>query len=137
MRLGMNKMLEKYFEPKSFESKEFYERLGVKKFKKIVPTGGDYVNKLFKFKIIKNKGNLETLINFTKRLEIMHLTLGVVYSILMAKNLIDEEYHNGVITFGMNALINIYPIMLQRYNRIRANNILNKPPKNLKTNFSF
>ena len=122
--------LENYFAEKPFErAGSTWEALGVRTFKKFLPTCGDYFNRLFKTKFIKNssQGELENFVNFTKGAEQTHLFLGAfIYTPLMTVGLMAGSYSFASSIAVANLLINIYPMMVQRYNRIRATQILKR-----------
>jgi len=129
---GVKSGLEYYFRPKFFErSGKLYEKLGVKVYKKFVPTNGDYVNKLIKksspkYRFIYNKNNLEIFGKWTKIMEGSHTAIGSGLLYFTIDALSKGDYKFAGIFAGINAVTNVYPIMLQRYNRARVYNILGK-----------
>ena len=108
--------LDFYFTPKFFEkSGRIYELLGVRIFKKFLPTYGDYMLRLTGIRLINN-GSTETLKDYetaTKIFEMIHLVFCLLYICFSVSIL-------------LNLMINIYPIMVQRYNRARIYKILRK-----------
>ena len=99
-----------YFKPKSFETynqKTIYEYFGIKHFKKYLITDGDLVRKWRNVKQIDLNRN-------SRILELQKAEkdqLSVVQWILI---------------IAINLYANVYPIFLQRYNRIRILRILEK-----------
>ncbi|OJJ21096.1 hypothetical protein BKI52_11030 [marine bacterium AO1-C] len=129
-----NKWLMKYLKPRRFEylgKSSLYTRLGVKVFKKYVPTSGDKVRKLWGIKQIKmnQQDRFAELYQYelkTRSFEFRHL-LGML-AFIVALFLIDKTYtwFDYVFVGVMFLIVNIYPILLQRHNRIRILNILEK-----------
>ncbi len=56
----------------------------------------------------------------------MHLFFAVVMLGLGIANYQDGEYAAVAVNLALNIVINVYPIMLQRYNRARALPLLNR-----------
>jgi hypothetical protein len=101
-----------------------YKKLGVKRFKKIVPFG-DYwillINKIFskKIRLLKSKEDAIVWIIFTLGVEFLHLVAFFIMIRFAIKYFLSEEYLRLIKTLGLNLIINVYPIMIQRYNRLR------------------
>ena len=117
-----------YFKPKTFEnSGDLYEKLGIKFFKNYCPNAGTKFSLTGKYKV-QGKENLRKFINETKHSEKIHLFLGAGLAVLDTLLLYNDNI--DVKTFGYlslaNAAINLYPIMAQRYNRNKAEKIMNK-----------
>ena len=116
-----------YFQPKFFEkSGKLYEALGIKLFRKYFPNGGSWWTKRGQPSMVegRKKEDLEKFILLTKILEGMH-AFGFLpcYASLTAKALEYEDYAGvgvGILIMG----VNLYPIMSQRYNRNKANKML-------------
>lgn len=108
-------------EPKNFESPELYEKLGVRIYKKYVPTTGDLITRLVWKKIRINNGpeSLDDLLATTKFTEILHHALFAGMLLPMAGDLARGQLKSAAVTGLLNVLINAYPIILQRYNRMR------------------
>lgn len=131
-------IINKYLKPKLFEvykKDSIYRYLGIKYFKKYVPTSGDYVRRYYGIKYIKfnRQDQFSELYAYelkTRKLELRHL-LGMFWFILLIP-IIKEKYSTFDYFFVsiMFLIINVYPIMLQRHNRIRILKILdaNKKP---------
>lgn len=121
-----------YFKPRKFERWKdglLYKLLGVHIFKKIVPTCGEYINKLRGEHPIANaKTKEEGLKNWernTRGFETVHLAVALGYLGYIGERLISGNrlaYVAGAII--VNVLFNFYPIMLQRYNRAKIYNAL-------------
>ena len=134
---------EKWYKPKAFELKDnckFYRRLGVKFFKFIMPTSGDWIirkQKKMGFRpdafiggSIHNKSldkSIDNYIGSTKMHEEIHVFGAVA---MAALSVADLALSGGVVSatcIGVtNLLVNIYPIGVQRFNRARLVNFKNK-----------
>ena len=115
----LRKITDWYFEPMSFERDgRIYERLGVKRFKRT------YIGFMKRYLITetlrgRDEKSLQHLINSTKWYEGTHLVLNCGLSILIASELANGYYKGAALLGLVNTLTNIYPIMMQRYNRGR------------------
>lgn len=127
---------ESYFTPREFEKKEngkFYKNLGVHQFKKFLPSFGNYVNKLANLNIISKFGSkekgLRNYIGFTRSMESIHL-MGLLFgSGVVMQRLSEGDLKTAGYATLANVVANIYPIMVQRYNRARIYNSLEEPKK--------
>jgi len=127
------KVYEAYMRPKRFEKWRdglIYKCLGVDVFKYLVPNGGQFWRRLTKKHALRNAENTEETLKkyeqLTRSLELIHqaaqpLFLGTAY--IFCENDFNEV---GLTFFGANILVNAYPILLQRYNRARIYNRLEK-----------
>lgn len=134
-----NSILFKYFKPKKFEYYRditIYELIGIKIYKKYLPTTGDLVRRRRKIKQINpgSSNRYEELYRYerkTRNYELRHIIGAILF--IAIRFLFDSNLRLTVIDFtilpAMNLYINIYPIFLQRYNRIRILRILNKNKK--------
>ena len=134
MILIIDKLTLLYLKPKkieSFRGRSIYELISISFYKKYLPTSGDLVRKWHnKQQLNPRNSTLNTeLLHIekqTRKFEFRHL-VGFLFFILMIF-LIDKTL--GVIdlvflTF-LNLYVNIYPIFLQRHNRIRILKVLIK-----------
>ena len=121
-----------YFKPKKFEffrDKPFYELIGIKTYKKYLPTTGDIVRKRRKITQIKisRTDKITELIKYekkTRNYEWRHIIGAIVFILLTF--ILDRKltFFDWVFLPTLNLYINIYPIFLQRYNRIRIIKVL-------------
>lgn len=119
---AVRRVSDAWFSPKSFESEELYERLGIRTFKKYMPTSGDLVMRHVWRKTRKVRGidSLRRLERGTRLPEKLHLV--GLFAFPIAGVLVDQiGWANAI-----NVVFNIYPIMLQRYNRIRYQGVLRR-----------
>ncbi len=132
----LGKIANFYFTPKQIEkwrNGKIYEWLGVHKYKKYLPTMGDIVSrKLGWHPIIGAKNREEGLKNYeisTRQYEKIHLASSIVVTPIIVLTFTIENYIGGGISLGFNLVVNYYPILVQRYNRARIYNTLEKMNK--------
>src|SRR5258706_15766097 len=126
-RQAVTLIADAWFEPKSFEQYPgLYENLGVKEFKKYMPISGDLIYRLVwkkfgELDMVKPHSleSLKTMENFTRFYEATHLAGFAVMSAEMGATFAHHDISGTLFLGLLNALANIYPIMVQRYNRIR------------------
>jgi len=135
----MNDLLSKLYLGSKFEKElTFYKRIGVIFFKKIVPTGGDFWIKIInkrrkkKFRVIKNREDAIAWTIFTIIVEGIHGMGFLIMNYFIIKVLLNQRWETGMFLIVLNILINIYPIFIQRYNRIRMIQIFGIEFKELK-----
>lgn len=119
------KLSDWYFRPRPFESGPFYPCLGVRIYKKFLPTSGELVSRLRgidRLKIVTTGSRQQALRNYelqTRVWEGRHL---------MSAVLLQAWALTGGVLMGaqqfwactvINLLVNVYPIMVQRLNRAR------------------
>lgn len=131
-----NRSLFNYFRPKKFEYYRditIYELIGIKIYKKYLPTTGDLVRRRRKIQQINpaSADRFEELYRYerkTRNYEWRHIIGAILFVVF--RFLFDSSFRLTLIDFtilpAMNLYINIYPIFLQRYNRIRILRILKK-----------
>jgi hypothetical protein len=119
-----------YFPPRRFEAGRFYPLLGIRLFKRYLPTSGDLVSRLRGRKHIdpsRSGGRRAALARFqqqTQRWELGHLVSGVLLQAwAVVGGLLVSPVQFWACT-GINLVVNIYPVMLQRYNRARIAGVL-------------
>lgn len=114
-----------YFKPKSFEfvrNKTIYDLVGIKTYKKYLPTTGDLMRHWRNIKQI----DLNQYEKQTRTYEWRHILgaiLFIVFTLMLEREL---TLFDWIFLPFLNLYINIYPIFLQRYNRIRIVKILKR-----------
>tara|TARA_R110002073_G_scaffold72537_1_gene177808 strand:+ start:852011 stop:852424 length:414 start_codon:yes stop_codon:yes gene_type:complete len=121
-----------YFKPKMFEyfgEHTIYNLLGIKFYKRYLPTTGDLIRRWRKMKQIDltKSDRVTQLYDYEKKTrtyEWRHI-IGTLLFILLTF-LIDRKLTllDWILLAFLNLSINIYPIFLQRYNRIRILKVL-------------
>lgn len=124
-----------YFAPKSFErSGKLYEALGVRPFKKLVMgtfgklhkiLGADKTGSNYFIGQDRSKRGLKKFEAETRFNEFVHAPFTAYCGYKLAEDLGNNNY-SGAIVDGIGLLINGYCTMLQRYNRARVYNTLDK-----------
>lgn len=121
-----------YFSPKTFEfyrDRTIYDLLGIKIYKKYLPTTGDIVRQKRKITQIKisNTGKINELYKYerkTRNYEWRHVMGAIIFIGLTLMLYRKLTIFDWIFLPILNLYINIYPIFLQRYNRIRIIKVL-------------
>lgn len=113
----LGKLADLYFTPRFWErSGKLYELLGIRFFKKYLPTTGDLMQRKVWRRKTLGDGRTKTLKSYertTRMCEVTHLIFFFAYfSLFLVPG-------NTTLDVVSNLLVNVYPIMLQRYNRAR------------------
>ena len=117
---------------------DLYERIGVRGFKKIVPLGDFWImlyNKLFskRLRIINSKKDAIVWFIFTFSVELLHFIGFIITLWFTIQSVINADYYKVLKLTGINVIVNLYPIIIQRYNRIRILEIFKITLSDLKT----
>lgn len=106
----------------------FFTLTGTLLFKRFVPTGGDLINRHLHIRVFKgfNEESLKRNILFVNKVEASHWAGFIGLTGMSAFSLWIGEPKAASIISLINIPINIYPILLQRYNRQRLNHALNR-----------
>jgi glycosyl-4,4'-diaponeurosporenoate acyltransferase len=130
--LNLKPLLLRYFKPKKFElyrNKTIYELIGIKIYKKYLPTTGDIARqkrKIIQINITKADkiAELYAYEKKTRKYEWRHIIGAIIFILLTF--LLDRKLSvfDWILLPTLNLYINIYPIFLQRYNRIRILRVL-------------
>lgn len=121
-----------YFKPKSFETAgdcRLYRLLGVRSFKRYLPTSGDLVTRWRGITRIKRThGGLDQALRryerVTRSYEARHMFGALSMFAISWWSITFHDNGQWPALIAANVLINGYPIMLQRYNRIRLQSAL-------------
>jgi hypothetical protein len=106
-------------------------------FKKILP-GGDYWIRLYNYllskneKEIKSKQDARKWVVLTIVFESAHFLSFLIVTITIIHDLIDASYIQALKATGINLVVNVFPIFVQRYNRTRLLKIFNLSFKDVK-----
>jgi hypothetical protein len=101
----------------------FYESLGVKFIRKFVQHG-EYINKLYRkaqphYRVVKDKAGAAQYMKTIMMYERFHFMCFVFFLSTAVHALISSHYMLFIIIFIANVMYNIYPMLLQQYNRAR------------------
>ena len=134
----IKRILEKIFRGFDFEKQtEFYEIIGVSQFKKIVPLGDFWINLYNRIanknlRLITSRENAVVWLIFTIAIECLHITGFLISLYFITKYNLENEYLKILKALLFTAVINTYPIMVQRYNRVRILRIFKITNKEIK-----
>lgn len=113
-----------YYRVRSFEqSGRLYEALGVRLFRRFVPDG-DFANRWRRrqeptFRIISNRRAAAAFVQRTEVSEKSHLVL-LLMGLLSSAFALRLGWQGWAVYLGVgNVLVNLYPVLLQRYTRTR------------------
>ncbi len=126
--------MKQYFSPKVFEyynNKTIYEYFGIKWFKKYLITDGDLVRRWRKvnpisFRNYDKFNELYKVERDTRKYETIHLIFIFIFILIVGIKFKYITPLNWAIILLINLYANIYPIFLQRHNRIRIIKVLTK-----------
>ena len=121
-----------YFSPKTFEfyrDRTIYDLIGIKIYKKYLPTTGDIVRQKRKITQIKisNTGKINELYKYerkTRNYEWRHVIGAIIFVGLTLMLYRKLTIFDWIFLPILNLYLNFYPIFLQRYNRIRIIKVL-------------
>src|SRR3989344_656377 len=109
--------------------KQVYSALGLEAFRNLyLSTVGKIIEKTSGKKFIEDRSieGIQATISNTLKLEMMHWVGLVVMAPGIGQDFSEGRIVRGSVFAGVNALVNAYPIMLQRVNRLRMFKILQR-----------
>lgn len=112
------------------QSTKAYTKIGIRFIKKYTQDG-DRVNQLIKnqhpqYKYVENKRAIQKLIGKSYMQEKFHYIVFVFFICLMIYAIAEKLIGWAIFISIANIIYNLYPIILQQYNRIRINSILKR-----------
>lgn len=121
-----------YFQPKRFEyygQSSIYTWIGITIFKRFVPTTGDIARRVMGITQLRYRrehlaSDLDEIENHTRVVETRHW-IGMVLFVAIAL-VVKSEYSvfDYLFVAALFLVVNVYPILLQRHNRIRILNLM-------------
>ena len=126
-----------YFRPRNFESSALYPILGVRIYKRFVPTSGEWISRLRgidRLKISTTGSRRVALQNYelqTRTWEWRHLASAIFLQSWAFIGGVAVGVEQFWACSAINLLVNVYPIMVQRFNRARIALILRREPRPL------
>ncbi len=123
-----------WFRPKRFESEHLYERLGALMIKRYVPTGGDLVMRRLRRHHPERRwvtSSLQSLCRYEKRTrlnESIHLVGFITFAGLAVSKFASGSLRTLglVVALALNLILGLWPVVLQRYNRVRLYRAINR-----------
>ena len=125
--MHLSTVFDVWFRPKRFESERLYEQLGALLIKRFVPTGGDLVMRRLRRDhpgwrwVTRSCESLCRYERKTRLNEAIHLTGFIGFAILAAEKSASGSLSlfGFAVAMSLNLLIGLWPVVLQRYNRLR------------------
>jgi len=128
-----------YFDPAAWEkSGAVYRRLGVHRFRHLL-LNGRYPNRLVSFarrrpyRVITGRQSAGLWLLFTVFVEAGHTFFGGVMAVFMVRALARGDLAAAASILLQNLVINVYPVMVQRYNRGRILRVLKQDTRGAAT----
>jgi len=117
-----------YYDIKAFErTGQIYERLGIRLFKRLVRRGPlSIFNPTLRFPKEKTISALQDLDYEMRKAETGHVLIFMLVLLFTSYALLRRWFDAVGWILAINFLINGYPIMLQRYNRIKLQELIQK-----------
>lgn len=106
-----------YFQPKPWESEQLYRAFGVRGFQKILKVAPIYR---------KRDRSIDEIYEDGKFAEGWHATNTLLLGLVSVIAAYDGALYSALALTVLNVALNIYPVMSQRYNRIRLNRVIHK-----------
>ena len=118
----------RYYDIKDFErSGQVYERLGIRLFKRLVRRGPlTFLSPTLRFPKDRSISALQQLDSEMRRAETGHVIIFAVIVLFMCYALLRGWFVAAGWILLFNVIINGYPIMLQRYNRILLQELIQR-----------
>ena len=109
-------------------NRKFYERLGVKFIRQFVQNG-TFVNRAIRknnpeYKLIKDRTQARQYLNTINMYERYHLLCFIFFALTFIHSLINQRYITAVLILVVNVIYDVYPILIQQYNKLRVMKIL-------------
>ena len=124
-----------YLRPREFEAGPLYPLLGVRLYKKVVPSSGEWVSRwrgIDRLKIAATGSRQLALQNYelqARKWEIRHLVSAIPLQLWAVVGGVTEGPVQFWACSAINLVVNIYPIMVQRFNRARIALLLQRQPR--------
>lgn len=134
LRPTLQPLADWYFRPRDFESGPLYPRLGVRLYKKVVPSSGEWITRLRGFDRLKivaagsRRLALQGYETQTRKWEVRHLVSAILLQTWAVVGGVFVGGEQFWACSAINLLVNVYPILTQRFNRARIALILERDP---------
>ncbi len=122
--LGHPSLGERYHRLRAFETEGLYHALGVSHFGKLM-VNGLYANRIMRawplgFRVVRGRSDLGRWEATTRSKEAGHAWHLMIGGLLAAYAVGAEQYEAAGWLFLLTVAFDLYPVLLQRYNRVRA-----------------
>src|SRR5690606_31469190 len=116
-----------YFIPRHFESGGFYPRLGLRWFRYLAPDG-DLINRVLRriqpsYRVVYDRVSLRQHLDGTYANERWHLAFFIAGTLTVLHAFYTNQYIIGSLIFVTNVIFNLFPVLHQRYKRVRARSL--------------
>lgn len=124
--------MKQYYKPKKIEclgNRPIYEFIGIRLYKKYLPFTGDIARRWRHITQVKlhSAERINELYKYekqTRKYEVRHLAGAILFIVLVFVSGKELTLFDRVFLTLLNLYVNIYPVFLQRYNRIRIIQVL-------------
>jgi hypothetical protein len=126
----MRNLVDWYFRPRAFEAGSLYPRMGVRWFKKYLPSSGELVSRwrgVDRLKIAVTGDRRKALLNYVQQTRVWegrHLVSAVLLQAWAVGAGFTVGAHQFWICTAINLVVNIHPMLIQRLNRARIAQML-------------
>lgn len=117
---AISKVADLYFQPKPWESEGLYEAVGIRHFQRLLKLLPIYRMSR------RDSSKIKDQLNLGKFAESVHAPIFGAIASLEAYQFKSGEWEWAVPFVALNVATQLYPVMSQRYNRIRLNRIKKK-----------
>lgn len=113
-----------YFTPRRFEFGGFYRGLGLRWFRYLAPDG-ELINRLLRriqpsYRVVYDRVSLRKHLDGTYPNERWHLAFFVAGTLTVSHAFHTDQYVVGSLILVTNVIFNLFPVLHQRYKRVRA-----------------
>ena len=132
--MARGNLFDAWFRPKRFESDRMYEGLGARVLKRYIPTGGDLIMRRLRRDHPERRwvtSSFQSLRSYEKRTrlnESFHVVGFTAFAVLAA-----SRFASGSLTalglaiaLALDVMLGLWPVVLQRYNRLRLYRAINR-----------
>lgn len=118
----------RYYDIKAFElTGKIYENLGIRLFKRLVRRGPlSIFSSTLRFQKDRTLSVLQYLDIEMRKAETGHMFIFLIMLLIVSYALLSGRLDAAIWILGFNVIINGYPIMLQRYNRIKIQKLIQR-----------
>lgn len=122
-----------YFNPRRIELGGFYPRLGLRWFRYFA-TDGDLINRTLRriqpsYRVIHDRASLQKHLEGTYSNERWHLAFFIAGTLTFCHALHTDQYIVGSLILVTNVIFNLFPVLHQRYKRVRIRRLTTDPPR--------
>ena len=122
-----------YFIPRRFELGGFYRRLGLRWFRYFA-TDGDLINRTLRriqpsYRVVHDRVSLQKHREGTYSNERWHLAFFIAGTLTFCHAFSTDQHFVGSLIFVFNVFFNLFPVLHQRYKRVRMRHLTTNAPR--------